>query len=283
MVVPDLDRAHDSYRRLGFRLTPRSSHEGPLAPGGLVEPWGSGNHCAMFHDGYFEVLGVTDPTRHHEHVAKRLEAHAGLSLIALGCADVAAAVAGLRRRGVDVRDDRAEIERPVPFEGATRRGRFRFAFLAESAFPEGEIFYIQHLTPEVLWQPALLDQPNGVTGLAGTTICSGDVAATCRRLGAILGQAPSSHDGAARFALNRGWIEVATPEALAARFPGVAPPPVPSIAGVTFAAADLSAARAHLDANGITAQARGDRSRDTPTLWVAPEAAEGAIVEFQTG
>ena len=59
LVVPDLDAAAASYRRLGFRLTAKSSHKGAL-PSGEIGPWGTGNYCAMFEQGYFEILGITD-------------------------------------------------------------------------------------------------------------------------------------------------------------------------------------------------------------------------------
>ena len=59
VAVRDLDAAEAAYRRLGFNLTPRSIHSGAVEPGGPVVPWGSGNHCAMFADGYLEVVGLT--------------------------------------------------------------------------------------------------------------------------------------------------------------------------------------------------------------------------------
>ena len=73
VVVPDLARAAKTYARLGFRLTPESSHKGPLKPGGPLEPYGSGNHCAMFKEGYLEILGVTDPKRYTGEVTPLLK------------------------------------------------------------------------------------------------------------------------------------------------------------------------------------------------------------------
>ena len=61
VAVNDLDVGREVYERLGFTLTPRSIHSGSKTPGGPVEPWGSGNHCAMFRDGYLELIGLTDP------------------------------------------------------------------------------------------------------------------------------------------------------------------------------------------------------------------------------
>src|SRR6185295_7967270 len=61
VAIRDLARGHPAYERLGFKLTPRSIHRGSPAPGAPVIPFGSGNHCAMFREGYLEIVGLTDP------------------------------------------------------------------------------------------------------------------------------------------------------------------------------------------------------------------------------
>ena len=61
VAVRDLDIGQAAYRKLGFNLTPRSFHSGSRTAGGPVEKWGSGNHCAMFENGYLEIIGITDP------------------------------------------------------------------------------------------------------------------------------------------------------------------------------------------------------------------------------
>ena len=50
ILVRDLDRAADTYARLGFTLTPRGFHS-----------LGSQNHCVMFGNDYFELLAVPRP------------------------------------------------------------------------------------------------------------------------------------------------------------------------------------------------------------------------------
>ena len=57
VAVKSLDRGRDAYAKLGFTLAARSIHSGSRVPGGPVELWGSGNHCAMFREGYLEELG----------------------------------------------------------------------------------------------------------------------------------------------------------------------------------------------------------------------------------
>ena len=274
VVVPDLDGARHAYERLGFRLTPLGEHKGPLRPGGPVEPWGTGNHCAMFRDGYLEVLGITDPTRPHDHIQARLERYAGLSLIALGCDDVAASARGLAERSVPLAGGVSEMERDIPCEGELRCARFRFSFLEDGFFPEAHCFYIQHLTPELLWQPALLDQANGVVALGGVTVCATDPGDTAARLEKVLGVAPKEGEGRARFELDRGWIEVTGAAGLADRFPGVAPPVLPWVAAVTFLVDDADKTRRFFDDR--TFEVCGDGAK----FWLGPAPAEGAILEF---
>ena len=61
LAINNLEVGRQAYEKLGFTLTSRSIHSGSREPGGSVEPFGSGNHCAMFEKGYFEVMGLTDP------------------------------------------------------------------------------------------------------------------------------------------------------------------------------------------------------------------------------
>ena len=61
-AVEDLDAGRLAFEKLGFRMTPRSQHRGAAVPGGTVELFGQGNHCAMLERGYLEVLGIFDRT-----------------------------------------------------------------------------------------------------------------------------------------------------------------------------------------------------------------------------
>ena len=274
LATPDLDRARAAYERLGFQLTRRSSHSGPVGDDGAVGPWGSGNHCAMFRRGYFELIGITDRLLPHDHVAERLAKYNGLHLVALGCADGhgLAAELGARIDGVATPYD---FSRAVPYGEGAREGGFRIVQLDDDAFPDGDMFFIQHLSREVLWQADLLEHPNGVSGLAGVTICVADLAASRDRIATLLDGGGTEAGGAVRFDLRAGWLRLLDGAGLAARYPGVAPPLLPWVAAVEFSVADMVALAGLLAANGVRAQ------QSDGALWVAPDQAEGAIVEFR--
>jgi len=50
ILVRDLERARDTYARLGFTLTPRGTHS-----------LGSQNHCIMFGRDYLELMALPKP------------------------------------------------------------------------------------------------------------------------------------------------------------------------------------------------------------------------------
>lgn len=269
VVIPDLARAGQTYERLGFRLTPQSSHKGPLKPGGPLELFGSGNHCAMFSEGYLELLGITDPKRYTGEVTPQLERYAGLHLVALGCRDARQAARELGQRlGAEL--GIRELGRDVPqAEGGTKPAVFRIVGLPAGTFTEAKLFLIEHATPEVLWQPALLEQPNGVTGLAGAVLCVASPVETRQKLSRILGR----EDDGGRFALARGTLEIIDRQEFSARYGGE-PRALPMVAAARFRVGDTAATARYLRGQGVSFQEGGGR------LWIGPEAAEGAIVEF---
>jgi catechol 2,3-dioxygenase-like lactoylglutathione lyase family enzyme len=269
VVVPDLARTAQTYERLGFRLTPRSSHKGSVKPGGPLEPFGSGNHCAMFAEGYLELLGITDPKRYTGEVTPLLQRYEGLHLVALGCRDARQAARDLGSRlGADL--GVRELGRDVPqVEGGTKPAVFRIVGLPAGTFTDAKLFLIEQSTPEVLWQPALLDQPNGVTGLAGAVVCVASPAETRQRLSRILGR---EHTGG-RFTLARGAIEVIDPREHAARY-GIEPRALPMVAAARLVVKDIAATARYLRSKGVPL--RGGDGR----IWAEPGTAEGAILEF---
>src|SRR5262249_11203629 len=53
VMVKDLDKAAENYKRLGFTVSPRGTHSAHM---------GSGNYTIMFDPDYMELLGVLAPT-----------------------------------------------------------------------------------------------------------------------------------------------------------------------------------------------------------------------------
>jgi catechol 2,3-dioxygenase-like lactoylglutathione lyase family enzyme len=275
VAVRNLDTAKETFQKLGFQLTTRSLHSGATSPGGPVQPWGTGNHCAMFADGYLEIIGVTDPDLYTTQIDGRLKRYEGLHIIAFGTDDADAAHGVLAER-IECVQGPAALERLVPFGNGTKRGRFRNIYLDTVAFPEALYIVIEHVTPDVLWQPALLSHPNGVRALAGVTLCVADIEEVSARMAAVTGvTAEDDEGGGIVFPLARGTVSIVGTETLGALYPGVTAPTLPYIAAHTFAVTDIAATRAVLAENGVAARDGADGG-----VWVRPEDAHGSVISL---
>jgi catechol 2,3-dioxygenase-like lactoylglutathione lyase family enzyme len=277
LVTPDLDASKEDYERLGFRLTRESAHRGKLTPEGPVVPWGSGNRCAMFRQGYFEILGVVDAKLPHDRFRALAERFHGVGLVALGC-ERAEDLYRTRKDRVQGLKPPIEIGRDVPLgiDGdQTKPGLFRVVRADSELFPEADLFFIEHVTPDVLWQKSLLDHPNGVQALSAITVCSEDPEETADRFERLtLRPREEGGRGKLRFALDEGSVEIAGVDEVVARFEDVVLPAVPCVAVVTLTVSDVDETRRYLKDNAVTPHPANDG------VWVRPERAGGVVLHF---
>lgn len=167
IAVRNLDAAANTYRRLGFTLTPRGLHEGR----------GTGNHCIMFKDSYIELLGIVDEVGAKGRLAERVNARGeGGMGIAYGADDADKAYASLRAAGIAAEAPN-DLSRPLDLDGKREMVRFRNVMMPDLKLPNVMQFVCTHLTPRLTrarhdWQL----HPNGVTGIAGISIAVDDPA-----------------------------------------------------------------------------------------------------------
>src|SRR5436190_21753200 len=101
ILVRDLDRARETWTRLGFMLTPRGYHT-----------LGSHNHCIVFERDYLELLAVPRPHPALQYFVDYLAEGEGLAALALATEDAGAARAELAATGLAT-DPPLELSRPV--------------------------------------------------------------------------------------------------------------------------------------------------------------------------
>ncbi len=116
VVVRDLDKAAENWKRLGFTVSPRGTHSAHM---------GSGNYTIMFDPDYMELLGVLVETEHNAparaFLAKRGE---GIERVAFTAVDSAAGAAEIRARGFEPVGP-TDFERPVTMpDGRLSAARF---------------------------------------------------------------------------------------------------------------------------------------------------------------
>ena len=100
ICVPDLDRGVDAYTRVGFAIYPGGAHTGRATH----------NAIAFNQDDYLELLSLREsgavipPGTSDARLAEFLARGGGFRYVAVQSDDLAADVAAMRGRGVDVSD-----------------------------------------------------------------------------------------------------------------------------------------------------------------------------------
>jgi catechol 2,3-dioxygenase-like lactoylglutathione lyase family enzyme len=252
LFVPDMARAAAAFERLGFRLTPLSPQRHRLAPGEPLVPAGTANRLAMLREGYIEILTPVAETGIAGQLRAAMQRYAGLHLIAFGSGDAAAAQAHLAAAGFAPQPV-IDLERTVD-EGTAR---FSVVRVPPGTMAEGRVQYCRHHTPELVWQPRWLTQPNRARALTDLVLCVGDPAEAAARYGRFVGRAPQPRARALVLQLDRGRLVFTDPGGLAQLLPGSGVPSLPFLASLVVTSENLSATRAVLDGQGVPVVALG--------------------------
>ncbi len=278
ICVPDLERGIDAYTRVGFDIYPGGAHTGRATH----------NAIAFQQDDYLELLSLrrdaaVAPGSSDARLAEFLARGGGFRYVAVQSDDLAADVAAMRRRGVDVSDPTAGARR------APGGQELRWQAASLGAGNPLPIFFVQHLTPlaERRRQVARSgDHPNGALRLDRVYIAVPDVAAAAEIYGRVLGMpVPKIRRGTvikadmAVFDLGPTGLTVAQPaepgpaaEALARRGPGAFQ--------VLYRTRSMDTAARWMEGHGLPPPARGVRNTGEQAMLVGPEQACGAYIGF---
>lgn len=163
-IVPDLAASAALAERLGFVLTARADHSRTDAQGQVV-PAGSSQHSIMLHDGYVELMQITDPSAGHQLASAPRHRH-GLHVVALGTGDAVACHAQRVAAGVQA-GPVLYWSRPVQESDLQGTARFAYFGSAWTAQDPSYLCWVEHRTPQLLRNRRLLDHANGARSLPG--------------------------------------------------------------------------------------------------------------------
>jgi len=283
IAVPSLEGGIDAYTRIGFNI-----YEGGAHPGR-----GTRNAIAFHGEDYLELISVSD---RDEYLAARAAAGgAGLSLldflsgggglryIVVQSDDLAADVAAMRQRGVDVSE-------PAPGARRTPAGQdLRWKVAALGPRNPLPVLLIEHLTPLAerrLQVPHPGDHPNGVLRTDRVYIVVADVAASAKSYGWVLGLPVPP--------IQRGTVIKADmavfdfgPTGLAVAQPAEAGPAAEALRRrglgpfqVLYRTRSMDAAARFMADHGVPPPARGVRNTGEQAMLVGPEHACGVYIGF---
>jgi Glyoxalase-like domain len=162
-----IDAGLETYRRLGFTLTPRGYHT-----------LGSMNHLAILGTEYLELIAAAPGETRR---AEILAAPIGLNGLVFGTEDSAAVYAALREAGVPV-EPPLEFSRPVELPGGAKDATFRTVRLSPGTVACGRLYFCHHFTRDLVWRDEWRHHANGGIGVTRAVIAARDPSV----LGALL-------------------------------------------------------------------------------------------------
>jgi catechol 2,3-dioxygenase-like lactoylglutathione lyase family enzyme len=269
VVVRDLDKAAENWKRLGFTVSSRGTHSAKM---------GSGNYTIMFDPDYMELLGVLVETEHNAptraFLAQRGE---GIERVAFTAIDSAAGAEEIRARGYEPVGP-TDFERPVTMpDGSLSAAKFRIFQWPIAEAPGGlRIFACQHKTRDTVWIPELMKHANGAKRLRQTLVVSPEPAKEAAHLARMIDrEVRIEPDGAAAVpsGSDRADLVFLMKDQLGRRYPGVSLAGLPERggAGLVLATSDLAAAEKAVGSAGV---------RSAGAVCVAPAAANGTLLAF---
>jgi hypothetical protein len=236
--VPDVQAASRALARAGFAPTPVSIQVVPDSDGTL-RPTGTGNVTAMFSRGYAEVLFKTADTPLGRELEAALARYDGVHLVAFAVADATAAHRRLAATGFRVQPV-VQMQRPVDTGGAPGIAAFTLARLESGQMPEGRIQILTHRTEAMVWQPRWLSHANGAVALTSVIIAVGDLEDAAQRFARFTGRVAAPSPLGQTIELDRGRVQLLTPEAFARKLPDVPIPSLPFIGAYGIRVASLA-------------------------------------------
>jgi hypothetical protein len=260
-----IDAGFETYRRLGFAMTPRGYHT-----------LGSMNHLAILGSEYLELIAVSPGETGRAEISA---APRGLNGLVFGTEDAAGVYSALGEAGVPV-DPPLAFSRPVELADGPRDARFQTVRLAAGTVAAGRIYFCQHFTRDLVWRDEWRHHPNGAIGIGRAVIAARDPSVLGAVFARMFGEDAMRRCGAGyTLALGLAQVDVITPDALADEFSDAVPASdgrIEYMAALSIRTRSLERTAAALAAGGIA----GVR-REPDRIIVAAPSTFGVTLEFR--
>jgi len=169
IAVQDMAKARETYRSLGFTLSPEGMH-----------PWGTATSLALFEKQIIEIVGIGDASlldgypagefvfgRHVEH---HLNVTEGVALSALFTENAEAVETALASRHIVCAGTVNFGRDVVRADGQPDRTKTTLKVFTHSSHPRLSVFACQQHRRDLLEFPHLMNHPNSAHGIAAATI-----------------------------------------------------------------------------------------------------------------
>jgi hypothetical protein len=263
--VPSLDAAAAALRALGFAVTPVSAQQTQEGPAG------TSNVCVMLGSGYLEFLAPTADTPNAARLRTTMRRYPGVHLTCFGTPAAQDEHSRLGWHGFEPQP-LVHLERPIELDGAYAQARFNLARAAPEQMPEGRIQFVEHLTPEALWQPRYLEHANGVTALACVFVVADDAVQTAARWARFAALLPQPAGSFVHLQTARGHVLIGTRDDWCGLLGDA--PPAPALCGYALECIDPHTLASRCARLGVKPR----RLRDNLYAVTLPQALGGAWI-----
>lgn len=263
----NLNDAGAQLERLGFSIS-KINLQTNLGNDGLLYPSGTSNRLVRLRRGFLEILAATHETPLADQLRDALSRYEGIHLLAFSHEDLESQRVRLIQSGFAMQP-MVHMRRRAP--KSSREIAWSVLRTEPNVMSEGRIQFVYPHTPELSWPPGSFTHPNGADSLTGVMICVGEPKEVLLRYSLFLGiNAQNS-----KFLLDRGYVEIFTPEEARKKLPGIEIPDLPFICGITIASDDLDCTREVVRTNGILPV-----FDSTSIMWIGPKDALGCYMGF---
>lgn len=272
LLVNDLEKAAQDYKKLGFTLSPRGLHSSHM---------GTANYTIMLSHDYFELLGVVSETPLSDLQRRKLSSQGeGLHAVVGRIDNAQRAHDALIALGIDVGDVQSFSRPVVMANGEKDIAAFETVTVDPKHVPNGIFFLCEQKTKNTVWQPHLMQHENGAKALGKIYIVSKDAHHTAQAYASLFANSSIVQEGDL-FKLTTGensaQLVFFPPHELSRIFGHINFDDLPQQAYAGFAVVvdNLGKVKQLLEAQNIV-------WHETPyqTIYIDPQYANGAILEF---
>ena len=273
-VGPRLEPMRSAFMALGFMPTEPKLLMGRDPDSGKAVPLDQWSCHVVFERGYLELSAVVGRPPGH-HLSAYGTATAGLQICAFGTNDLQGTHARCRESGMQV-GAAQWAAREIQYGKRHGDARFHWFMVDPANAPDGLLCYVEHATPELVYQPEVQQHANGARALTmlGIVLPTVDAVAAARsRYACLLGTpGDSANHAQVVFRLGHARLVLNTLDAALESFGSAASEATSAMAIVGVEVVDMSAAAACLATNAVPFVERAGR------LIVPPRAACGAAL-----
>ncbi|MBL4666743.1 MAG: VOC family protein [Sneathiella sp.] len=271
--VGDLEKARDTYHKLGFTTTPRGSHIG----------WGTANYCIMFENDYIELLGIVDPTKESNGLDKQLDDRGeGMLGFALSTDNPEKTHASLTEAGLKP-SQLLDLSRKLELPEGDVIPEFKLIRIPAEGLSKNSLFLCHHKTPELIRRPEWEQHANGASYIHSIVILMSDPKALVDYYKRLCGSLNVTvTDATVSIRVGRLHVIFVGESDMDLLFPGLFIPDdlpeFPHILSMTIGVENVEKTQKYLEGASIQLQ-----KISTGSLRIQPKDACGVLMEFIQG